>query len=104
MIELHIAKSVSAEGNETQEHTPANGDVSNVYQFRAESPLDDKTFALLEWGDDVGGWECVWVIWNSEPMGFHPARTGDGTKKWRLKLVNNDTVTREQAGFVEISK
>jgi hypothetical protein len=100
---LTIAESVGANSDASQEYTPSNGQEVCIRGFEANSKPNDNSYTVIEWGDDVGGWECLWAIWDSEPMNHMECRTGDGTKKVRLRAINNESSATMMSGRVEIT-
>lgn len=91
--------SVAASSEEVKDYVPPNGEVINIYSFKADGQYTDG-MASLVWDRGGQNEEIIWAS-TGAPLPFEYEATGDGVKKLSLVLTNNHTSEVIMASYVE---
>jgi len=91
---VNFYKTVSANDNEKDEFTPANGEKWLIYEVWGHGAHNNEVKVDVCFGDD-----CLFAVHgDAQPYNPEEEITGDGTKKLTLKLTNDSSSTESFGG------
>jgi hypothetical protein len=98
-IEKRIYKAVAAYSEQTLDYVPANGELLYPETLGGDAPLDSNARVVISW-DPAGAEKILFCTYASSECESQQELSGDGTKIFRIRLINNTSDTKEMGGYM----
>lgn len=92
---------VTASGSETKDYTVPNGEILAIRRFGGNAGLSPDTVVALIWDEGGGDEEVIFCTHGDADIVLDSPieKAGDGSKKLRIKLINDQTSDDFLGGF-----
>jgi len=99
-IERRFYKSVASNSYETDDYTPANGETLDLEQVGGNGSITPNTSIQITWDPGGAQEEIIFSTHGDATQNITNKKlTGDGTRKLRIKLVNDQEASDVLGAF-----
>ena len=98
-IEKRLYKLVAANTEESLDYVPANGEIFYPEIMGGDAPMDGQSKVVISWDAD-GAEEILFCTYESSRSESSSDLLGNGSKVFRILLVNNTSESKELGGYV----